>query len=218
MSCNWYTGKQAILSNRQYFSSNVLLNSLSLTPVSLSHPFLFKADQSFIIIALQLLRCLADQSVELCAGRTRLQQVEDVLQGGLSITRGWHLLLLQVVTLLLGKVDKHLGRKTRRVIPFIPCCLGEGLQRVLHVDSRCPEWSDWQSSPRGPAPPPPAPSYWRPEPERSAQTSAGIGPWCGDAPANMTINTSNSWMRESDISLRLLLNFTLLIKMWRSWS
>lgn len=58
---------------------------------------------------------------------------------------------------------------------------------MIRTDSHCPELSDWQSSPRCPAPPQPAPSYWTPEPVRSAQTSAGTGPWCGDAPADMTI-------------------------------
>ena len=79
--------------------------------LSSTHPFLFKADESFIIVTLQLLRRLTDQSIELRVGGPRLQQVEDALQGGLSTTGGRHLLLLQVVALLLGKVDKHLSRK-----------------------------------------------------------------------------------------------------------
>lgn len=72
-----------------------------------SHPFLLKADEAFVI-ALQLLRRLADQSAELRGHLPRLQHAEEALQGGRRPAWGRSLLLLQVVALFLRKVDENL--------------------------------------------------------------------------------------------------------------
>lgn len=74
----------------------------------LSYPLLFKANETFIVVALQLLGPLADQGVELRVGRPGLEQVDEALQRRRPPTQRRRLLLLQVVALLLGKVDEDL--------------------------------------------------------------------------------------------------------------
>lgn len=85
----------------------------------LSYPFLFKANETFIIIALQLLGSFADQGVELCVGWPGLEQVDEPLQRRGPTAQRRLLLLLQVVTLLLGKVNKHLYRKEKEKRGFV---------------------------------------------------------------------------------------------------
>lgn len=74
----------------------------------LSYPLLFKANETFIVVALQLLGPFADQGVELRVGWPRLEQVDEALQRRRPSTQRRRLLLLQVVTLLLGEVDENL--------------------------------------------------------------------------------------------------------------
>lgn len=76
-----------------------------------SHPFLLEADEAFVIIALQLLWRLADQSTKLRGHLPRPQHADEALQGGRTTAWGRSLLLLQVVALLLSKVNKHLQKK-----------------------------------------------------------------------------------------------------------
>lgn len=80
-----------------------------------SHPFLLEADEAFVVIvALQLLWRLADQGAELGGHLPGLQHAEEAAQGGGATAWGRSLLLLQVVALLLSKVDENL-RGHRRV-------------------------------------------------------------------------------------------------------
>lgn len=79
--------------------------------MSCSHPFLLEADEAFVVIALQLLRRLADQSAELGGHLPRLQHADEALQGGRTAVWGWSLLLLQVVALFLSKVNENLQRQ-----------------------------------------------------------------------------------------------------------
>jgi len=87
-----------------------IVNTIQIPLVRSTHPFFLKADESFIIISLELLRRLTDQSIKLSDGWPRLQEVQDVGEGGLSTTCGQHHQRLQAVALLFGKVNKHLGR------------------------------------------------------------------------------------------------------------
>lgn len=88
---------------------------------SATYPLLLEADEALIVIALQLLWCLAGQGAELCGGRPRLQHVDEALQGGQTSSRGWSLLLLQVVALFLSEVNKNLqGERQLRMIVWCP--------------------------------------------------------------------------------------------------
>lgn len=77
------------------------------------HPFLLEADEALVVLALQPVWGGADQGAELRAGLPGPQQLEEALQGGRPRSRGRGLLLLQVVALLLGKVDKNLEGERR---------------------------------------------------------------------------------------------------------
>jgi len=86
-----------------------LLSHIPSPPPTPPHPLLLEADESLVVVGLQLLGLLADQGAELRGGGPRLQQAQDALQWRLAATGGRALLLLiQVVTLLLGKVHEHL--------------------------------------------------------------------------------------------------------------
>lgn len=76
----------------------------------MSHPLFLKADEPFIIITLQFLRLVTDQSAQLGVGRPGQQNSQQTLQGRLAAFLRRTLLLLQVVTLLFGEVYKDLGK------------------------------------------------------------------------------------------------------------
>lgn len=101
-----------------------------------SHPFLLEADEAFVIVGLQLLWRLADQSAELCGHLPGLQHADKALQGGRTPAWGQSLLLLKVVALFLSKVNKHLQRRRGVTAEMETVVLVD-----LLCDSRCPAWS-----------------------------------------------------------------------------
>lgn len=91
----------------EFYTTIKILNDWTLW-WPLSYPLLFKANETFIVVALQLLGPFADQGVELRVGWPGLEQVDEALQRRWPSTQRRRLLLLQVVTLLLGKVNENL--------------------------------------------------------------------------------------------------------------